>query len=102
MGIFPLRSIATLAASLSTQMTSLPVSAKQAPTTKPTYSVPITAIFIRAPAPVDYTDIPRHSERPVPVFGTMPEFLPVAGKIADAEPKKTPHGIICLEKLSID
>ena len=38
-----------LAASLSTQMTALPVSAKQAPTTSPTYPVPMTAIFMRAP-----------------------------------------------------
>src|SRR4026207_78953 len=46
MGIRPRRSIRTFASTLSTQMTSLPVSAKQAPTTRPTYPVPTTAILI--------------------------------------------------------
>jgi hypothetical protein len=36
----------TLAASLSTQTTSFPFSARQAPATSPTYPVPTTAIFI--------------------------------------------------------
>src|SRR3970040_1409765 len=44
MGISPRRKAATLASSLSTQTTSLPVSARQAPTTRPTYPVPTTAI----------------------------------------------------------
>src|SRR5689334_3168687 len=47
MGILPARSIRTLASSLSTQTTSLPLSAKHAPATSPTYPVPTTAIFIR-------------------------------------------------------
>src|SRR6478752_6930305 len=52
MGIRPRRSIRTFASTLSTQTTSLPVSARQAPTTRPTYPVPTTAIFIRVPTPV--------------------------------------------------
>ena len=51
MGIRPRRSIRTFASTLSTQTTSLPVSARQAPTTRPTYPVPTTAIFIRVPTP---------------------------------------------------
>src|ERR1041384_494774 len=47
MGILPARSIRTFASSLSTQTTSLPLSAKHAPATSPTYPVPTTAIFIR-------------------------------------------------------
>src|SRR6478752_6882273 len=47
MGILPARSVRIFAPSLSTQTTSLPLSAKQAPATSPTYPVPITAIFIR-------------------------------------------------------
>src|SRR5438270_12463159 len=47
MGILPARSMRTLASSLSTQITSLPLSAKHAPATRPTYPVPMTAIFIR-------------------------------------------------------
>ncbi len=46
MGTSPLRMRSTLAASMSTQMTWLPVSAKQVPVTKPTYPVPTTAIFM--------------------------------------------------------
>ena len=49
MGIFPRRNIATLRWSLSTQVTSLPDSAKPAPATNPTYPVPTTAIFIQPP-----------------------------------------------------
>src|SRR5215475_4063161 len=47
MGILPARSVRIFAPSLSTQITSLPLSAKQAPATSPTYPVPMTAIFIR-------------------------------------------------------
>src|SRR4026208_1492939 len=47
MGILPARSVRIFVPSLSTQTTSLPLSAKQAPATSPTYPVPITAIFIR-------------------------------------------------------
>src|SRR5687768_17819398 len=50
MGILPRWSIRTLASTLSTQITSLPLSAKQAPATSPTYPVPTTAIFNPAPA----------------------------------------------------
>src|SRR5580700_3768932 len=46
MGIFPALSVAIFDSSLSTQMTSFPFSARQAPTTSPTYPVPTTAIFI--------------------------------------------------------
>src|ERR1700731_1125527 len=46
MGIFPSLSIAIFDSSLSTQMTSFPFSARQAPTTSPTYPVPTIAIFI--------------------------------------------------------
>src|ERR1700761_9812713 len=46
MVICPLASFCTFPASMSTQITSLPVSAKQVPVTKPTYPVPTTAIFI--------------------------------------------------------
>src|SRR5512141_684 len=45
MGISPRVSWATLPASLSTQTTSLPFSARHAPTTSPTYPVPTTAMF---------------------------------------------------------
>src|SRR5688572_10999598 len=48
MGILPRWSERTLAGSLSTQMTSLPFSARQAPATRPTYPLPTTAIFIRS------------------------------------------------------
>src|SRR3954465_8962546 len=47
MGMIPFSSFATFSELLSTQTTSLPLSAKQLPTTRPTYPVPITAIFIR-------------------------------------------------------
>src|SRR5260221_13327391 len=46
MGIFPALSVAIVDSSLSTQTTSCPFSARQAPTTSPTYPVPTTAIFI--------------------------------------------------------
>src|SRR5229473_974922 len=49
MGIFPALSVAIFDSSLSTQMTSFPFSARQAPTTSPTYPVPTTAIFIEGP-----------------------------------------------------
>src|SRR5688572_2961820 len=45
MGISPPLSVAILSASLSTQITALPFSARHAPTTRPTYPVPITPIF---------------------------------------------------------
>src|SRR5688500_3209500 len=45
MGILPRWSIRILESTLSTPMTSLPLSAKQAPATSPTYPVPTTAIF---------------------------------------------------------
>ena len=46
MVILPADSRSTLFLSISTQVTILPVSAKQVPVTKPTYPVPITAIFM--------------------------------------------------------
>src|SRR5688572_29672749 len=49
MGISPRRSASTFAASASTQTTVLPFSARQAPTTRPTYPVPTTAIFRSPP-----------------------------------------------------
>src|SRR5580692_3395473 len=39
--------LSTFLASMSTQHTSLPDSAKQVPVTRPTYPVPMTAIFMR-------------------------------------------------------
>src|SRR5262245_40616506 len=47
MGIFWAFSFAILSASLSTQVTSFPRSAKQAPVTRPTYPLPIRVMFIR-------------------------------------------------------
>src|SRR5687767_668782 len=49
MGIFPRWSIRIFASTLSTQTTSFPLSAKQAPATSPTYPVPTTAIFNQTP-----------------------------------------------------
>src|SRR3982751_3880573 len=51
MGILPALIISILMASLSTQVTLLPNSAKQAPLTSPTYPVPITAMcmFVSTP-----------------------------------------------------
>ena len=46
MVISPLDNRATFEASISTQVTLLPVSAKHVPVTSPTYPVPTTAIFI--------------------------------------------------------
>src|SRR5689334_5793891 len=46
MVISPFFSLLTLLLSISTQVTSLPVSAKQVPVTNPTYPVPTTVIFI--------------------------------------------------------
>src|SRR5689334_15650964 len=46
MVISPFESLFTFSLSISTQITVFPVSAKQVPVTKPTYPVPITAIFI--------------------------------------------------------
>src|SRR5215471_13030814 len=46
MGTLPLVNARILAASLSTHTTSLPLSAKQTPATRPTYPVPTTAILI--------------------------------------------------------
>src|SRR6188472_399418 len=46
MGTLPLDSARTFVASLSTQTTSLPLSAKHTPATRPTYPVPTTAIFM--------------------------------------------------------
>src|SRR5208283_3895332 len=45
MGIPPARNTSTFFRSLSTQITSWPTSAKQAPVTKPTYPVPTMLIF---------------------------------------------------------
>src|SRR5436190_22924669 len=53
MGMRPDRSASILARSLSTQMTSLPRSAKTAPVTRPTYPVPTTQMFT--------SDAPVHS-----------------------------------------
>src|SRR6185503_17622812 len=47
MGTRPFRSIRIFASSLSTHVTSLPVSARQAPRTSPTYPLPTTVIFMR-------------------------------------------------------
>src|SRR5919109_3751440 len=47
MGTRPFLSIRIFASSLSTHVTSLPVSARQAPRTNPTYPLPTTAIFMR-------------------------------------------------------
>src|ERR1700691_3852042 len=44
MGSFPARRVTILDSSLSVQVTSCPISAKQAPVTKPTYPQPITEI----------------------------------------------------------
>src|SRR4051812_21325512 len=46
MGMRPASRSAILAASLSTQTTSLPRSAKTAPVTRPTYPVPTTQMFM--------------------------------------------------------
>src|SRR5262245_13317336 len=46
MGTLPLASARILAASLSTHTTSLPLSAKHTPATRPTYPVPTTAILM--------------------------------------------------------
>src|SRR5512146_885112 len=51
MGTAPFCSALTLAASLSTKVTSCPNSAKQAPATRPTYPEPTTAIRINLPRP---------------------------------------------------
>src|SRR3989442_8910966 len=47
--MMPFFSLSIFAASLSTQTTSFPLSAKQALTTSPTYPAPITPMFILAP-----------------------------------------------------
>src|SRR3954467_12322139 len=52
MGMPPARSVSTLAASLSMQITSWPNSDRQAPDTKPTYPVPMMAM--RMESPTDY------------------------------------------------
>src|SRR5258705_4589589 len=49
MGIPPARSVSTLAASLSMQITSWPNSDRQAPDTRPTYPVPMMAIRMESP-----------------------------------------------------
>jgi len=49
MGIIPFFILSTFSASISTHTTLFPVSAKQVPVTKPTYPVPITAIFMNCP-----------------------------------------------------
>ena len=49
MGTSPRFSAAILASSMSTQTTVLPFSARQAPTTRPTYPVPTTPIFNEGP-----------------------------------------------------
>src|SRR4029450_10467428 len=46
MGILPRCKDRTFAGSLSTQTTSFPFSARHAPATRPTYPLPMTAIFI--------------------------------------------------------
>ncbi len=46
MGIVPLMRLSILRLSMSTHVTSMPTSAKQAPDTRPTYPVPTIAIFI--------------------------------------------------------
>src|SRR5438876_7129415 len=46
MGIFPSFNALTLASSRSRQKTSLPMSARQAPVTRPTYPVPTTVTFM--------------------------------------------------------
>ena len=43
----PFERLSTLRASMSTQTTVLPISAKQVPETRPTYPVPTTAMFMR-------------------------------------------------------
>src|SRR6266540_598820 len=53
MGIFPRWSIRIFASLLSTHTTSLPLSAKQAPATSPTYPVPTTAIFNQSPRQIE-------------------------------------------------
>src|SRR4051812_31033054 len=66
MGISPRRSISTLRASLSMQITSLPHSAKQVPVTSPTYPVPMTAIFMSKHTFLKrvnpYCNLPSHSQ----------------------------------------
>src|SRR6266567_575369 len=47
--MMPFFSLSIFAASVSTQTTSFPLSAKQALTTSPTYPAPITPMFIPAP-----------------------------------------------------
>src|SRR5690349_5667488 len=54
MGIWPAFNVSIFFWSLSTQMTSLPLSAKQAPATRPTYPVPITASLNSAPQQSSY------------------------------------------------
>src|SRR5947209_3570906 len=49
MGSSPRSSAAILALSMSTQMTSLPESAKQVPATRPTYPEPMMASFMSSP-----------------------------------------------------
>jgi hypothetical protein len=46
MGILPAFNISIFLLSTSTHVTVIPISARQAPETNPTYPVPITAIFI--------------------------------------------------------
>src|ERR1700682_2172143 len=65
MGIFPSLSVAIFDSSLSTQMTSFPFSARQAPTTSPTYPVPTTAIFIVYPC-AEFQPHTRHPRAGVP------------------------------------
>src|SRR5512139_708923 len=49
MGVLPFLRREILRASMSTQRTSFPLTAKQVPVTMPTYPAPIMQIFIRAP-----------------------------------------------------
>src|SRR5437870_9444168 len=56
----PAFSMLIFGSSLSTQMTVFPFSARQAPTTRPTYPVPTTAIFIYSPART-WPDPERHA-----------------------------------------
>src|SRR5258706_10732564 len=103
MGISPSLSAFTLAASRSRQKTSLPMSARQAPVTGPTYPVPTTVTFKAAPLfssrhQVEFLGAPRRVGLPAAARRAQPVELPrleaaVLAAIAREPARMTVHEI---------
>src|SRR5687767_2755612 len=103
MGICPRWSLAILPASMSQQVTSLPMSANPAPATSPTYPVPMTHIFM---APGKASTAPRRGTsgrvKRAQMFGRGSLPLALAALLLGGSASAAPKSLVVVGRVSVE